>query len=728
MKASSRIFSSKNAPLHPERDNVSLATRVCFATLIGMENRKKISAMLPKAKKIPHAMTVHGDTRVDNYYWLRDDTRSQPEVLEYLHQENDYGREVMASQQALQDDLLQEIISRIPQREVSAPYIRNGYRYRHIYEPGNEYAIYQRQSVLSSEWDDWTTLLDANQRASHSEFYTMGGLDISPDNTIMALAEDFLSRRQYGLRFRNLETGNWYPEVLDNVSPDFVWVNDSETVYYVRKHATTLLPYQVWRHTVGSPTQQDELVYEEKDDTFYVGLSKTTSQHYITIHLASATTSEVLLLDAELPDAQPLCFLPRRKEHEYSLDHYQHTFYLRSNRDGKNFGLYRTKVRDERRWEALIPARDHIMLEGFTLFTDWLVVEERQRGLTSLRQINRKTREVVGIAFDDPAYVTWLAYNPEPETSRLRYGYSSMTTPDTLFELDMDTGERRVLKQTEVAGFDASDYRSEHLWVIARDGVEVPVSLVYNHNHFRKGENPLLVYGYGSYGASIDADFSSSRLSLLDRGFVCAIAHIRGGGELGHAWYEEGKFLNKQNTFNDFIDVTDSLLEQGYGSPQYCYAMGGSAGGMLMGAVINMRPTLYHGVIAQVPFVDVVTTMLDESIPLTTGEFEEWGNPQDETYYHYMKGYSPYDNIGAHPYPHLLVTTGLHDSQVQYWEPAKWVAKLREYKTDDNLLLLCTDMDSGHGGKSGRFKSYEGVALEYAFLIALAQGTLPGKG
>ncbi|WP_288883631.1 oligopeptidase B [uncultured Kosakonia sp.] len=684
--------------------------------------------MLPKAKKIPHAMTVHGDTRVDNYYWLRDDTRSQPEVLEYLHQENDYGREVMASQQALQDDLLQEIISRIPQREVSAPYIRNGYRYRHIYEPGNEYAIYQRQSVLSSEWDDWTTLLDANQRASHSEFYTMGGLDISPDNTIMALAEDFLSRRQYGLRFRNLETGNWYPEVLDNVSPDFVWVNDSETVYYVRKHATTLLPYQVWRHTVGSPTQQDELVYEEKDDTFYVGLSKTTSQHYITIHLASATTSEVLLLDAELPDAQPLCFLPRRKEHEYSLDHYQHTFYLRSNRDGKNFGLYRTKVRDERRWEALIPARDHIMLEGFTLFTDWLVVEERQRGLTSLRQINRKTREVVGIAFDDPAYVTWLAYNPEPETSRLRYGYSSMTTPDTLFELDMDTGERRVLKQTEVAGFDASDYRSEHLWVIARDGVEVPVSLVYNHNHFRKGENPLLVYGYGSYGASIDADFSSSRLSLLDRGFVCAIAHIRGGGELGHAWYEEGKFLNKQNTFNDFIDVTDSLLEQGYGSPQYCYAMGGSAGGMLMGAVINMRPTLYHGVIAQVPFVDVVTTMLDESIPLTTGEFEEWGNPQDETYYHYMKGYSPYDNIGAHPYPHMLVTTGLHDSQVQYWEPAKWVAKLREHKTDDNLLLLCTDMDSGHGGKSGRFKSYEGVALEYAFLIALAQGTLPGKG
>ncbi len=672
-------------------------------------------------------MTLHGDTRTDDYYWLRDDTRSDQDVLDYLHQENDYGRDVMASQQALQERLLKEIVDRLPQREVSAPYTRNGYRYRHVYEPGCEYAIYQRQSVLSSEWDEWQVLLDANKRAAHSEFYTLGGLAVSPDNKIMALAEDYLSRRQYGLRFRNLETGNWYPEMLDNVTPDFVWINDSETLYYVRKHAKTLLPYQVWRHTIGTPACQDELVYEEKDETYYVSLHKTTSQHYVIIYLASATTSECLLLDAELPDAQPIMFLPRRKDHEYNLDHYQHTFYLRSNREGKNFGLYRTKVRNDKQWEVLIPPRDHIMLEGFTLFTDWLVVEERQRGLTSLRQINRKTREVTGIAFDDPAYVTWLAYNPEPETSRLRYGYSSMTTPDTLFELDMDTGERRVLKQTEVHGFDASQYRSEHLWIKARDGVEVPVSLVYNRKHFRKGQNPLLVYGYGSYGTSIDADFSSSRLSLLDRGFVYAIAHIRGGGELGQHWYEDGKFLKKRNTFNDYIDVCDALLAQGYGSTRYCYGMGGSAGGMLIGTVINERPGLFHGAIAQVPFVDVVTTMLDESIPLTTGEFEEWGNPEDETYYHYMKSYSPYDNVSAQAYPHLLVTTGLHDSQVQYWEPAKWVAKLRATKTDDNLLLLCTDMDAGHGGKSGRFKSYEGVALEFAFLVALAQGTLPGK-
>ena len=681
--------------------------------------------MLPKAARIPHAMTLHGDTRIDNYYWLRDDTRSQPEVLDYLQQENSYGHRVMASQQALQDRILKEIIDRIPQREVSAPYIKNGYRYRHIYEPGCEYAIYQRQSAFSEEWDEWEILLDANKRAAHSEFYSMGGMAITPDNTIMALAEDFLSRRQYGIRFRNLETGNWYPELLDNVEPSFVWANDSWTFYYVRKHPVTLLPYQVWRHAIGTPASQDKLIYEEKDDTYYVSLHKTTSKHYVVIHLASATTSEVRLLDAEMADAEPFVFLPRRKDHEYSLDHYQHRFYLRSNRNGKNFGLYRTRMRDEQQWEELIPPRENIMLEGFTLFTDWLVVEERQRGLTSLRQINRKTREVIGIAFDDPAYVTWIAYNPESETARLRYGYSSMTTPDTLFELDMDTGERRGLKQTEVPGFDAANYRSEHLWIVARDGVEVPVSLVYHRKHFRKGHNPLLVYGYGSYGASIDADFSFSRVSLLDRGFVYAIVHVRGGGELGQQWYEDGKFLKKKNTFNDYLDACDALLKLGYGSPSLCYAMGGSAGGMLMGVAINERPELFHGVIAQVPFVDVVTTMLDESIPLTTCEFDELWNPQDTQYYVYIKSYSPYDNVTAQAYPHLLVTTGLHDSQVQYWEPAKWVAKLRELKTDDHLLLLCTDMDSGHGGKSGRFKSYEGVAMEYAFLVALAQGTLP---
>lgn len=683
--------------------------------------------MPPKAKKIPHAMTTHGDTRTDNYYWLRDDERADPAVLEYLNQENDYGKTIMESQRALQDRLLEEMIARIPPHDVSAPYVKNGYRYRQVYEKGNEYPIYQRQSAMRDEWEAWELLLDANKRAAHSEFYTMGGLAITPDNEVMALAEDYLSRRQFGIRLRNLKTGNWYPELLDNVSSSFVWANDSVTLYYVRKHPKTLLPYQVWRHTLGHPVADDQLVYEEKDDTCYVSVHKTTSKHFIVIHLASATTSEALLLDAELADAKPQVFAPRRKDHEYTLDHYQHNFYLRSNKDGKNFGLYRSAVRDEKQWETLIAPREQVMLEDFTLFKDWLVVEERQQGLTSLRQIHRHTRESTGIAFDDPAYVTWLGYNPEPETACLRYGYSSMTTPDTLFELNMDSGERRVIKQTEVAGFEASNYRSEHLWITARDGVQVPVSLVYHRKHFRPGKNPLLVYGYGSYGSSMDADFSGSRLSLLDRGFVYAIAHVRGGGELGQQWYEDGKYLKKMNTFNDYLDVCDELLKLGYGDPDLLYGMGGSAGGMLMGTAINLRPELFHGVVAQVPFVDVVTTMLDESIPLTTGEFEEWGNPQDEEYYRYMKQYSPYDQVSEQAYPHLLVTTGLHDSQVQYWEPAKWVAKLRDHKRDNTLLLLCTDMDSGHGGKSGRFKAYEGVALEFAFLIALAQGTLPGR-
>lgn len=669
-------------------------------------------------------MTLHGDTRIDNYYWLRDDTRARPAVIDYLQQENAYGRQVMSSQRSLQDRVLKEIVDRIPPREVSAPYIKNGYRYRQVFEPGREYALYQRQALGE---ESWSLLIDENKRAAHSEFYTLGGLNVAPDNNLLAVTEDFLSRRQYSLRVRHLENETWLPEVIDNVSPGVVWANDSRSLYYVRQHPTTLLPWQVWRHQVGAPSTQDELIYEEQDETFYVSLHKTSSRQHVVIALSSATTSEMLLVDADTPDAKPQTFLARRKDHEYSLDHYQGHFYIRSNREGKNFGLYRGVNGEEGDWQTLIAARETVMLEDFTLFRDWLVVEERQRGLTSLRQIHRQTHQEAAIAFDDPAYVTWIAYNPEPETACLRYGYSSMTTPDTLFELDMDSGERRVLKQQEVKGFDASRYRSERLWVTARDGVEVPVSLVYRHEHFRRGKNPLLVYGYGSYGASMDADFSGSRLSLLDRGFVFAIAHIRGGGELGQQWYEDGKFLKKQNTFNDYLDVCDALLAKGYGAPNLCFGMGGSAGGMLMGTVINQRPELFHGVVAQVPFVDVLTTMLDESIPLTTGEFEEWGNPQDETYYRYMKSYSPYDNVQPQAYPHLLVTSGLHDSQVQYWEPAKWVAKLRELKVDDNLLLLCTEMDAGHGGKSGRYKSYEGVALEYAFLIALAQGTLPGR-
>ncbi|WP_261644362.1 S9 family peptidase [Erwinia mallotivora] len=677
----------------------------------------------PIARKIPVEMTLHGETRIDNYYWLRDDQRQQQDVVDYLEAENEYGSAIMAPHQALRQEVLKEIIQRIPPREFSVPYVKRGWRYQSRYEEGKEYAIYTRQPEDTATPEQWEVLLDCNQRAAGADFYTLGGLGISPDNQLLAVAEDYLSRRQYDIRFFNLTTGEWYPEVLEHVSSGFAWA-DSGTFYYVLKDRQTLLPWQVWRHRPGTSQQEDELVYEEQDDTFYVSVHKTTSEQFVVISLNSTTTSEILLLDADSATAEPQIFCPRRKDHEYAVDHYQQQFWVLSKREGKNFALYYSQQFSEDSWQTLIPARTPVLLEDFSLFRDWLVVQEREQGQTRLRQICRKTGRDVVIAFDDPACVTWLSYNPSPETALLRYGYSSMTTPDTLYELDMDSGERRTLKQTEVKGFNAGDYCSERHWITARDGVKVPVSLVYHRQHFQPKKNPLLVYGYGAYGSSMDADFSASRLSLLDRGFVFAIAHIRGGGELGQQWYDDGKLLNKMNTFHDFIDATHALVAQGYGDPERIYAMGGSAGGLLMGAVVNMASSCFHGIVAQVPFVDVITTMLDESIPLTTAEYDEWGNPADETFYHYIRQYSPYDGVTAQNYPHMLVTTGLHDSQVQYWEPAKWVARLRDVKTDNNLLILDTDMDSGHGGKSGRFTFYEGVADEFTFLIALAQGTL----
>lgn len=672
----------------------------------------------PKAEKRPQTLSVHGDDRVDNYYWLRDDDRADPQVLAYLTAENEYTDQAMQPHQALRETLYGEMVARIAQQDHSVPYVKHGYRYQTRYEPGNEYAIYLRQPA--AEHEKWQTLIDGNERASDGEFYTLGGLDISPDNKLMAVAEDFLSRRQYDIRIKKLDDETWTDDLLKNTSGSSEWANDSQTLYYVRKHKKTLLPYQVYRHVVGTDPKTDKLVYEEKDDTFYVGLDKTTSEKYILIHLDSTTTSEILLLDADDPQATPKVFLSRRKDHEYALDHYLGNFYIRSNKDGKNFGLYKSENGTEAQWQTLIAPRIEVMLEGFSLFRDWLVVEERHQGLTQLRQIHWTSGEEKSLAFDDPTYTTWLAYNPEPDTSLLRYGYSSMTMPSSLFELDLDTHDRTLLKQQEVKDFDATNYRSERVWVTARDGVKVPVSLVYRRELFKPNTNPLLVYGYGSYGSSMDPAFSGSRLSLLDRGFVFALAHIRGGAELGQQWYDDGKLFNKLNTFHDFIDVTKELVAEGYGDAEQVYAMGGSAGGLLMGAVINQAPDLFHGIVAQVPFVDVVTTMLDESIPLTTGEYDEWGNPNDKAYYDYMLQYSPYDQVRAQAYPHMLVTTGLHDSQVQYWEPAKWVAKLRDVKTDDNQLLMHTDMDSGHGGKSGRFKAYEDIALEYAFVLSLA--------
>lgn len=674
----------------------------------------------PVAAKHPHVMEIHGDTRTDNYYWLRDDERSDDAVLSYLKAENAYTEACMRGEEALRQRLFSEMVERIPQEDESVPYQRNGYRYQSRYKPEQEYALYVRQKVDTGENAEWDLLVDSNERAQGHDFYALGGLEVSPDNQLMAIAEDFLSRRQYDIRIKRLGDQSWYDEVLENTAGHFEWTNDSASLYYVRKHPQTLLPYQVYRHRLGTSVADDQLIYEETDDTFYVGLEKTISNKYILIHISSTTTSEILMLDADDTDATPQTFLTRRRDHEYSLDHYRDRFYIRSNKEGKNFGLYQSASADEKAWQPIICARDDVMLEGFSLFKDWLVVEEREQGLTHLRQIHWQSGEEKHIRFDDPTYMTWLSFNPEPDTALLRYGYSSMTTPSSVFQIDLDSGERTLLKQQEVKNFDSGAYRSERLWVSAHDGVQVPVSIVYRQDMFKAGQNPVLVYGYGSYGSSMDPAFSISRLSLLDRGFVFALAHIRGGADLGQQWYEDGKLLHKQNTFSDFISVTQHLVDEQYANPKQVYAMGGSAGGLLMGAVVNQAPQLYHGIVAQVPFVDVVTTMLDESIPLTTGEYDEWGNPNDAEYYHYIKQYSPYDKVKAQDYPHMLVTTGLHDSQVQYWEPAKWVAKLRDMKTDNNQLLLYTDMDAGHGGKSGRFKAYEDIALEYAFILALA--------
>ncbi|MCO7256271.1 prolyl oligopeptidase family serine peptidase [Dickeya oryzae] len=675
----------------------------------------------PQAEKRPHKMTMHGDTRIDNYYWLRDDERNNPDVLAWLQQENRYCEQVMAPHEALRRTLYEEMVARIPGEDVSVPYVKRGYRYQSRYEPGKDYAIYQRQAEQETGADTWQVLLDGNQRAAGSEFYSLGALGVSPDNRLMSVAEDLLSRRQYVVTFQDLTTGEWLDDRLENVSAGSEWAADSRTLYYVRKHPQTLLPYQVYRHRLGDDPQQDELVYEETDDTFYLSLDKTTSERYILLYLDSTTSTEILLLDATDPQAKPQVFLPRRPDHEYVIDHFRDDFYVRSNKDGKTFGFYRAHDASESTWQPLLSPRPDCVLEGFALFDDWYVVEERERGLTQIRYIHWQTEVSRQIAFNDPAYVSWLSYNPTPESTQLRYGYSSMTTPMTIYELDMATGVQAVLKQSAVKNFDADNYRSERVWITARDGESVPVSLVY-HKDCQLAQSPLLVYGYGAYGSSMDPEFSSSRLSLLDRGFVYVLAHIRGGGELGQQWHDQGRLFNKMNTFTDFIDVTQALLAQGYGDPKKTFAMGGSAGGLLMGAVINMAPSLFYGVVAQVPFVDVLTTMLDESIPLTTGEYDEWGNPNNAADYQYIKQYSPYDRVSAQCYPHLLVTTGLHDSQVQYWEPAKWVAKLRELKTDDHLLLLHTDMGAGHGGKSGRLAQFEDIAQEFTFLLMVLEG------
>lgn len=672
----------------------------------------------PVAKQVPHELTIHGDTRIDPFYWLNQ--REDPEVIAYLEAENAWTSRQMADTEALQDELFEEIKGRIKQDDSTVPYHWHGHYYYSRYEDGREYPIHcRRQGSMDAPEQ---VMFDVNDFAEGHDFYSMRWPVVSPDSRIAAYAYDDFGRRKYTIGFRDLTTGDILDESIELVSGNMVWANDSRTLFYTRKHPTTLRSYQIWRHVLGTEPAEDVLVYEEADDTFGCGLSKTKSEEWILIESEHTLRTEVRYLAADDPTGAFTVFLERAGAHEYHVDHAGDAWFIRTNDDAENFRLMKTASSspDRATWEEVIPHRDDVLLMGFELFAEHLVLLERKDGLRQLRVLPSEGEEH-DLDFGEPTYYAGMSFNPEYETSILRYSYQSMTTPSSIFDYDMDTREKTLLKQEEVlGGFSPDDYVTERLWAPARDGRKVPVSLVYRKDIDPRGMNPLVEYAYGSYGYPSEARFDASRLSLLDRGFIWAIAHVRGGQELGRWWYEEGKLLNKKNTFTDFVDVGQFLVDEGYTAADRLYGYGGSAGGLLIGAVMNMAPDLYDGLIASVPFVDVVTTMLDESIPLTTGEFDEWGNPKEKVYYDYMLSYSPYDQVEAKDYPNLLVTTGLHDSQVQYWEPAKWVARLRTLKTDDNLLLLQTNMSAGHGGASGRYRRYEETAFKWAFFIKLA--------
>lgn len=672
----------------------------------------------PVAEKHPHILKMAGESRTDDYYWLRDDSRQNPKVLNYLRAENQYSTRMMSGWAALTETLYQEMRARQGEHTESVPYELRGYRYQQRYLPGKDYAQYLRQPVSGNAV--WQTLVDASQRAAGHRYYQFGGLGVSTDNQQMAVAEDTQGRRQYSISLRNLNTGVWQNDVLQNTSGNMQWSADGQYLFYIRNHPQTLMPYQVFRHKTGTPVSQDALVYEEKDGGFYLGLSRTASDDYLMVVSSGNTSSDVRLIPAGEPLAAPQLFAARRPGVEYYLDHYRGQFYIRSSLHSPHFGLYATPSAGSP-WQTLVAPDEQRDLENVALFRHQLVLQVRSQGRVQLEMIGWKTGQTRNVTFDEDSYMAWLGSNPTPDTDKLRYGYSSMTTPTRIYEWDMSTGTRTLLQQKPVEGVDPAHYASQRVMITARDGVQVPVSLVYRKSLFRKGQNPLLAYGYGAYGMSMDPAFGASRISLLDRGFVFALIHVRGGGELGQQWYQQGKLENKANTFNDFIDATRALAQQGFGQPGHLYAMGGSAGGLLMGAVINQQPGLFHAVVAQVPFVDVLTTMSDPTLPLTEGEYEEWGNPAEPAAYQRIKSYSPYDNVHAAAYPNLLVTGGLFDSQVPYWEPAKWVARLRAMNQGSSVILLTTEMAAGHGGKSGRLNRLRNTAQEYSFIIQMDQ-------
>jgi oligopeptidase B len=674
----------------------------------------------PVAKKIPHLIEKHGDKRTDNYYWLND--RENPEVIAYLNEENAYYEKSTAHTKDFQKALYDEMKARIKEDDESVPYFYNGYFYITRYEKGQDYPIYSRKKGSLSAAEE--ILFNCNELAKGHAFFQLGGFSISPDNKWACFGTDTIGRRIYVIEVKNLETGEILAEKIEQTTGNSVWANDNKTVFYTRQDKVTLRADKVYRHRAGSDSANDILVYDEKDDTFNVEVSKTRSRKYLVIESLSTMTTESRILEADTPDEPFRVFQKRVRGLEYGISHYGDSFYIRTNKDkATNFKLMKTPetATSKTHWSDILAHRPDVLVEDIEIFRDYLVVEERENGLNKIRIMPWSGIGEYYLPFDSETYTAFTTSNVDFNTDILRYSYQSMATPSSVIDFNMKNKTKEVKKEQEVVGgtFDKNNYTEERLWATAADGTKIPMSVVYRKDINKDGKNPLLLYAYGSYGVTIDPYFSSTRLSLLDRGFIYVIAHIRGGEELGRQWYEDGKLLKKKNTFTDFIDCSKFLIAEKYTSPGHLYAEGGSAGGLLMGAVINMAPELYNGVIAQVPFVDVVTTMLDDSIPLTTGEYDEWGNPNEKKYYKYMLSYSPYDNVTPQKYPNMYVSTGLHDSQVQYWEPAKWVARLREIRTGNNLLFLDTNMDAGHGGASGRFEALKELAKEFSFFLDL---------
>ena len=684
---------------------------------VGVEKKSQTLTLPqpPKAEKIKKELTLHQHTRIDNYYWLNQ--RDNPKVIEYLKAENDYLKAVMKHTEALQEKLFNEIIGRIKKDDSTVPYKTNGYYYYSRYEKGNEYPLYCRKKESMERPEE--IMLDVNAMAKGHNYFHVTGLSVSPDNTMLAYGVDTVSRRKYTIHFKNLVTGEIIPGEIPNTTGMAAWANDNKTLFYTSKDET-LRPYKIFKHVLGTPVSDDKEIYHETDETFSAFVYKSKSKKYLIIYSDHTLSTECRYLNADDPNGEFKIFQPRERDNIYSIEHYKDKFYIRTNLEAKNFKLMETPVNKttKENWQEVIPHRKDVLLESFEIFKNFLVVQENKNALPHLRVIKLADNKEHYIDFDEEVYSVYISQNPEFDTDLLRFQYTSLTTPNSHFDYNMNEKTRKLLKQEEVVGdFDPQNYKAERLYASAADSTKIPISLVYKKGLQKNGDNPLLLYGYGSYGYSSDPWFSSDRLSLLDRGFVFAIAHIRGGQEMGRNWYEDGKLLKKKNTFTDFIACAGHLVAGKFTNPKKLFAFGGSAGGLLMAAIANMRPDLFKGIIAAVPFVDVVTTMLDDSIPLTTGEFDEWGDPKKKEYYDYMLSYSPYDNVEAKDYPAMLVTTGLHDSQVQYFEPAKWAAKLRELKTDKNLLLLHTNMEAGHSGTSGRFRRYKETALYYAFIL-----------